>query len=206
MQTRSRSQSIEPLNLELEATLRRQRRGVLEPTEENMEEVRDNANMVDEEGNLRNFQGGDNARGGFGNQEYVPQVYAQQMHLQNQQLLAIIQNLLAQQEARNDPPMVQNQPRRNGNNGVGMNIRDHFQPQYGNYVVGPPVNVNHFEIKTGLINMVQANQFGGGTMEDPNAHLAQFTELANTVKINGVSEDVIKLKLFSFSLRDRAKA
>jgi len=157
MQTRSRSQSIESLNLELEANLRRQRRGVLELTEENMEEVRDNANMVDEEGNLRNFQGGDNARGGYANQEYVPQVYAQQMHLQNQQMQAIIQNLLAQQEARNNPPVVQNQPRGNGNNEVGMNVRDHFQPQYGNYGMGPPLNVNNFEIKTGLINMVQVN-------------------------------------------------
>jgi len=43
-------------------------------------------------------------------------------------------------------------------------------------------------------------------MEDPNAHLTQFTELANKIKINGVSEVIVKIKFFSFSLRDRAKA
>ncbi|XP_022868533.1 uncharacterized protein LOC111388104 [Olea europaea var. sylvestris] len=54
--------------------------------------------------------------------------------------------------------------------------------------------------------MVQQNQFGGVAVEDPNAHLGSFLEICDTVKMNGVTEDAIRLRLFSFSLRDKAKA
>ena len=53
--------------------------------------------------------------------------------------------------------------------------------------------------------MVQPNQYGGLPHEDPNVHLPTFMEIADTVKMNGVTEDVIKLWLFPFSLRDKAK-
>lgn len=54
--------------------------------------------------------------------------------------------------------------------------------------------------------MVQQNQFGGAAVEDPNAHLGSFLEICDMVKMNGVTEDAIRLRLFSFSLRDKAKA
>ncbi|XP_022883717.1 uncharacterized protein LOC111400543 [Olea europaea var. sylvestris] len=54
--------------------------------------------------------------------------------------------------------------------------------------------------------MVQQNQFGGAAIEDPNAHLGSFLEICDMVKMNGVTKDAIRLCLFSFSLRDKAKA
>lgn len=54
--------------------------------------------------------------------------------------------------------------------------------------------------------MVQQNQFSEKLGKDPNAHLSTFLNLAYIIKINGVPHDVIKIKLFLFSLREKAKA
>ena len=43
-------------------------------------------------------------------------------------------------------------------------------------------------------------------MEDPNLHLSVFLEVCDTLKINGESIDAIRLRLFPFSLRDKARA
>ena len=53
--------------------------------------------------------------------------------------------------------------------------------------------------------MVQQNQYGGLPYEDPNVHLVTFLEIADTVKMNGVTEDVIRMRLFPFSLRGKAR-
>ena len=68
----------------------------------------------------------------------------------------------------------------------------------------PTVNANNFELKPALITMVQQHQFTGHPTEDPNEHLGRFLRMANTVKLNGVRPEVIKLHLFPFSLRDIA--
>ncbi|KAG7578930.1 Retrotransposon gag domain [Arabidopsis thaliana x Arabidopsis arenosa] len=73
-----------------------------------------------------------------------------------------------------------------------------------NGIVPPPVQNNNFEIKSGLIAMVQGNEFHGLPMEDPLDHLDEFDRLCSLTKINGVSEDGFKLRLFPFSLGDKA--
>src|ERR1051325_7098209 len=53
---------------------------------------------------------------------------------------------------------------------------------------------------------VQQNQFSGAPTDDPNLHLSVFVQYADTVKANGVNPEAIRLRLFPFSLRDRARA
>ena len=87
-------------------------------------------------------------------------------------------------------------------------LSDYVTPGAHSQIPGitiPPVAAN-FELKPALISMVQQSQFGGSTMEDPNLHLSVFLEVCDTLKINGASTDAIRLPLFPFSLRDKARA
>ena len=68
----------------------------------------------------------------------------------------------------------------------------------------PTVDANNFELNPALITMVQQHQFTGHPTEDPNEHLGRFLKMANTVMLNGVRPEVLKLHLFPFSLRDIA--
>ncbi|KAM6580969.1 uncharacterized protein LOC115695250 [Cannabis sativa] len=49
-------------------------------------------------------------------------------------------------------------------------------------------------------------QFGGSPTEDPHLHIRSFLEVSDSFKLQGVSEEALRLKLFPFSLRDRARA
>ena len=86
-------------------------------------------------------------------------------------------------------------------------LRDYFRLINDNYygIQRQPINANNFELKTTLINIVQQNQYGGLPHEDPNMNLATFLEIADTVKMNGVTEDVIRKRMFPFSLRDKPR-
>ena len=66
------------------------------------------------------------------------------------------------------------------------------------------IEANNFELKPALITMVQQHQFTGHPSEDPNEHMGRFMRMENTVKLNRVRPEVIKLQLFPFSLRDVA--
>ena len=68
----------------------------------------------------------------------------------------------------------------------------------------PAIKANNFQLKLALITMVQDHQFTGHPSEDPNEHMGRFMRMSNTVKLNGVRLEVIKLQLFPFSLRDVA--
>jgi hypothetical protein len=48
-------------------------------------------------------------------------------------------------------------------------------------------------------------QFSGASTEDAAAHLNNFVELCEMQKYKDVERDIIKLKLFHFSLRGKAK-
>ncbi|KAL5541145.1 hypothetical protein UlMin_044362 [Ulmus minor] len=74
-------------------------------------------------------------------------------------------------------------------------------------IVQPEIEALHFELKPVMFQMLQtARQFSGLATEDPHLHLRLFMEVADAFKINGVTDDILKLKLFPYSLRDRARA
>ncbi|KAG7615211.1 Retrotransposon gag domain [Arabidopsis thaliana x Arabidopsis arenosa] len=114
-------------------------------------------------------------------------------------------------ERRNTVNLVPQQPlemaaKRNQQNGptnigAGDAPRDHRQ---GKETAPPAIQKNKFEIRSCLISMIQENKFHGLPMEDPLDHLDEFDRLCNLTKINGVSENGFKLRLFPFSLGDKA--
>ena len=91
--------------------------------------------------------------------------------------------------------------------GASRALRDYTVPIVsGPAIRRPTIQANNFELKPALIQMVQTNQFGGYLNESPDEHIAVFLQYCNTVKMNNVSDDVIRLQLFLFSLRDKARA
>ena len=52
--------------------------------------------------------------------------------------------------------------------------------------------------------MVHQHQYTGHPCEDPNGHMGRFLRMANTVKLNRVRPEVIKMQIFQFLLRDVA--
>ena len=86
-------------------------------------------------------------------------------------------------------------------------LRDFSVPSAANVATGPNADVGdvNFELKSSLINMVQASPFCGKPNVDANAHLQNFLELCKTVTIRSVMADAIRLRLFPFSLLGKAK-
>ena len=71
----------------------------------------------------------------------------------------------------------------------------------------PPMQVNNFNIKSTMIQMIQVTvQFSRHVQDDPNIHISNFFELYDAFKINRMSDDATRLRLFSFSLRDKVKS
>jgi len=78
-------------------------------------------------------------------------------------------------------------------------------PQFLTSIARLEVQATNISYPHSLIQLIQGNLFHGLPNEDPYAHLATYIEIYNTVKIAGVSEDAIRLNLFSFSLAGEAK-
>ena len=86
-------------------------------------------------------------------------------------------------------------------------LRDYALPLFGVPLVirQPDIQVNNFELKPIELKLIQNIQFMGLQNEDPNAHISNFLEVCDMVKYNGVSDNVIRLRLFPFSLKDKEK-
>nr|GEY05699.1 reverse transcriptase domain-containing protein [Tanacetum cinerariifolium] len=76
---------------------------------------------------------------------------------------------------------------------------------YGEAIVIPEINADHFKIKTNLLQLVQANPYHGFERENPHTHINNFKKITSTLKFRDVPNDVIKLMMFSYSLEGSAR-
>nr|GEW02181.1 reverse transcriptase domain-containing protein [Tanacetum cinerariifolium] len=60
---------------------------------------------------------------------------------------------------------------------------------YGEAIVIPEINAAHFEIKTNLLQLVQANPYHGFERENPHTHINNFKRITSTLKFRDVPND-----------------
>nr|GEV82395.1 DNA-directed DNA polymerase [Tanacetum cinerariifolium] len=77
--------------------------------------------------------------------------------------------------------------------------------RYGESIVIQKINGDHFEIKTNLLQLVQANPYHGFERENPHTHINNFKRITSTLKFMDVPNDVIRLMMFSYSLEGAAR-
>nr|GEU63829.1 reverse transcriptase domain-containing protein [Tanacetum cinerariifolium] len=76
---------------------------------------------------------------------------------------------------------------------------------YGEAIVIPDINADHFKIKTNLLQLVQANPYHGFERENPHTHINNFKRITSTLKFRDMPNDVIKLMMFPYSLEGAAR-
>nr|GEY89636.1 reverse transcriptase domain-containing protein [Tanacetum cinerariifolium] len=76
---------------------------------------------------------------------------------------------------------------------------------YGEAIVISKITTDHFEIKTNLLQLVQANPYHGFDRENPHTHINNFKRITSTLKFRDVPNDVIKLMMFPYSLEGSAR-
>jgi hypothetical protein len=72
-------------------------------------------------------------------------------------------------------------------------------------IITPDIQAESFEVSPSIVNMITREKFGGSAQEEASMHLHDFIEICDMQKFKNVENDVLKLKLFPFSLRGKAK-
>jgi hypothetical protein len=101
-------------------------------------------------------------------------------------------------KARSKTPMAEGQK--------PVLLRDHYVPTtYTPFssLKLPDITAAHYEIKPSIIQMLPS--FYGFDNEDPYKHLDEFLEICLTMRLQNISEDALRMRLFPFSLKDKAK-
>nr|GEZ18138.1 reverse transcriptase domain-containing protein [Tanacetum cinerariifolium] len=76
---------------------------------------------------------------------------------------------------------------------------------YEDAIVISEIAATNFELKHGLINLVQNKQFFRHDKEDPHAHILYFNKITSTMRVPNVPNPTIKLMLIPFSLQGAAR-
>jgi hypothetical protein len=71
-------------------------------------------------------------------------------------------------------------------------------------IVLPPTNATHFDLKPHVIQLLPS--FHGLDHENPYGHVKKFKDICATFKFQNFFEESVLLRLFPFSLHDRARA
>jgi len=92
----------------------------------------------------------------------------------------------------------------NENNRV-RTLRDHMNPTRtcAPSCIVFPLDASHFNFKPDIIQLLPS--FYGLDLENPYLHLREFEEVCSTYNDLNCSMNTIRLKLFPFSLKDKAK-
>ena len=100
-----------------------------------------------------------------------------------------------------------NQGENEHNNAIPVRtLRDYLQRTRASTpscIVFPNV-VGNFEMKPGVIQLLP--KFHGLDSENPHLHLKEFDKVCATSQYNNVTDDVVRLKLFPFSSKEKAKS
>lgn len=67
----------------------------------------------------------------------------------------------------------------------------------------PPFTATHYEIKASILHVLP--NFHGHTKDDPYQHIDEFITINSTLQIHNFPNEVLRLILFQFSLKESAK-
>ena len=101
--------------------------------------------------------------------------------------------------AQQDPPVAVNEQ-------LTKSLKEYFTHSTYNSpscIQLPEIAATSFEIKSSIIQMLPS--FNGLDNEDPYNHLGEFLEICTTFKLQNLTDDALKLRLFPFSLKNKAK-
>nr|GEY49143.1 reverse transcriptase domain-containing protein [Tanacetum cinerariifolium] len=76
---------------------------------------------------------------------------------------------------------------------------------YKDAIVVPAITADNFELKNGLLTLVQNKQFFRHDKEDLHAHIRYFNNITSTLKFPNIPNTSIKLMIFPFSLKGAAR-
>nr|GEV18372.1 hypothetical protein [Tanacetum cinerariifolium] len=76
---------------------------------------------------------------------------------------------------------------------------------YEDAIFVPTITADNFDLKHGLLTLVQNKQFFGHDKENPHAYIRYFNKITSTLKFPNVPNTLIKLMLFLFSLEGAAR-
>jgi hypothetical protein len=69
-------------------------------------------------------------------------------------------------------------------------------------ITSPEITFESFEVSHGLLNLICKDQFGGRSAgQDASMHLHDICDICDMQKFKNIDNSIVKLNLFTFSLR-----